>query len=271
VKTVGQTLLRNLGLYHRVKSSFAYDLYWRVADRRLIEERDSEVEFFRRNLAGLQRGDLIFDIGANRGHKTDIFLRLGARVVAVEPDESNQKILRESFLSYRIARKPVTIVGSAVSDESGVGTMWVDEPGSAKNTLNAKWVQTLQTDRERFGQTLQFGSRVEVKTVTLEELTQRYGRPFYVKIDVEGHEPSVLRGLHRPVPFVSFEVNLPEFKGEAAECVDLLHELSPSGQLSQTSQCRGLLKQWLSREEFLQQLDACAEPSIEVFWRANPA
>ena len=44
--------------------------------------------FYRKLLAGLQRDGLIFDIGANMGAKTDIFLRLGARVVSVEPDDA---------------------------------------------------------------------------------------------------------------------------------------------------------------------------------------
>jgi len=45
-----------------------------VADRRWIDARKRETEFFVKTLIGFRKGDLIFDIGANRGLKTRIFL-----------------------------------------------------------------------------------------------------------------------------------------------------------------------------------------------------
>src|SRR5450755_1403866 len=199
LKRTAQTTLQRLGLYHRIKSSVAYDLYWRLVNPALLAARDEEVAFFRRVLGGFQANDLVFDIGANQGHKTDIFLRLGSRVIAVDPDQTNGRILRENFLQNRLRKRPVTVVTKAVSDQSGLETMWVDKPGSAKNTLNSKWVETLQSDAGRFGQTLEFQNKVEVETVTLDELIRLYGQPFYIKIDVEGHEPGVLRGLSTSV------------------------------------------------------------------------
>lgn len=270
MKGAAQDLLQRAGLYHRIKSSVAYDLYWRWADPQLIADQEAEIAFFRRHLDGLKANDLIFDIGANRGHKTHIFLRLGARVVAVDPDKSNQEALRESFLSYRLKRKPVEIVGKAVSERSGRETFWVDEPGSAKNTLNNKWVETLQRDGSRFGETLQFRDKVEVETVTLDQLIESYGKPFYIKVDVEGHEASVLRGLRSAVPYVSFEVNLPEFRDEARECVDLLAKLSDTGKFNYTTDCCGemALPEWLERDAFRSALAELHEPSLEVFWRS---
>jgi hypothetical protein len=49
-----------------------------VADRSLVEQRRQEFNFFRKTLVGFRRNDLIFDIGANRGLKAEIFLKLGA-------------------------------------------------------------------------------------------------------------------------------------------------------------------------------------------------
>jgi len=270
MKRTIQGILRKLGLYQRVKTSLAYDLYWKMADARLIQERTREVSFFQQVLQGFQEGDLIFDVGANMGQKTDVFLRLGARVVAVDPDRSNQEILRQRFLAWRLRKKPVTIVGKAVSDSLGTHTMWVDEPGSAKNTLNPKWVDTLRIDAQRFGTTLQFAEKQEVETTTLEELFRIHGRPYYIKIDVEGHEPAVLKGLRSAVPYVSFEVNLPEFKPEAMQCVELLNGVAPQGQFNHAADCqKGLASErWRSKADFLKVLDACSEPCIEVFWKS---
>jgi FkbM family methyltransferase len=270
IKKYAQRLLKRVGLYHRFKSSYVYDLYWRFANQRLLDNRAKEVEFYRKTLLGFRKGDIIFDIGANEGYKTDIFLRLGAKVVAVEPDERNQGILEQNFLTYRLIKRPVTIVGKAVSDRSGAETMWIDEPGSAKNTLNRKWVETLKADSSRFGESLEFGQRKEVETITLEELIRSQGLPFYVKIDVEGYEAVVLRGLRNPVPYLSFEVNLPEFRPEALECIELLENVAAQGVLNYAPDCRrGLaLERWLSRNEFVDVLNDCREPCIEVFWRA---
>ena len=269
-KAAVQNLLKRVGLYQRVKSSCAYDLYWRFADPRLLGDRTIEVNVFRQILQGFRPGDLIFDIGANIGHKTDVFLRLGAHVVAIDPDRSNQDTLRQKYLSLRLSKKPVVIVGKAVSDRNGVETMWVDKPGSGKNTLNRKWVDTLRGDAKRFGRTLHFSGTEEVETTTVEDLIESHGAPFYIKIDVEGHEVHVLRGLRSAVPYVSFEVNLPEFRPEACQCVELLNGLGAGGTFNYVADCRSGLGvgKWLSKEEFVYVLNSIDEPCIEVFWRA---
>ncbi len=261
------------GVYHRLKSSWVYDAYWTLADRSLIMDMAKEVDFYRNLLSGFRSGDLIFDIGANQGSKTDLFLRLAARVVAVDPDETNKRILEEKFLKYRLTPKPVTVINKAVSDRSATETLWIDVPGSAKNTLSLKWVETLRVDAARFGQTLKFVHQRKIETTTLEELIAAHGFPFFVKIDVEGHEVSVLRGLKRAVPNLSFEVNLPEFRAEGLECVALLGDLAAEGRFNYSSDCRrGLtLKEWVEPEAFSAVLSRCDETCIEVFWKSSPA
>jgi FkbM family methyltransferase len=268
-----QVLLRRLGIYNRLKSSYLYDLYWGLADRRLIENRRKEVDFYKRTLSDFKKGDVIFDIGANIGQKTSIFLRLGAKVVAVEPDPQNQEVLRQSFLGYRLVKRPVVIIGKAISAQTGSQIMWIDEPGSAKNTLSPKWVETLRTDVSRFGKSLDFGQIREVETTTLEDLIRSYGLPFYVKIDVEGHEASVLSGLQTAVRFVSFEVNLPQFKPEALECIKHLERVATGGEFNYVPDCLGglALESWVPKQKFVDVLNSCEESCVEVFWRAPAA
>jgi FkbM family methyltransferase len=264
-----KSLLKKVGLYGRLKGSALRDYYWRIADRRIIDQREREVGFYRHLLTGYQAGDLIFDIGANHGSKTDIFLRLGARVVAVDPDKANSEFLRQRFLDYRIRKKPLVVVDKAVSDNQGVETIWIDAPGSAKNSLSRKWVDTLRKDERRFGQRFDFSRERRVETVTLEHLITVYGLPFFIKIDVEGYEANVLRGLRRPVRFVSFEVNLPEFRQEGMECIELLDRIAERGQFNfATDCCEGLaMERWLGRNEFAEVLRDRREKCIEAFWR----
>jgi FkbM family methyltransferase len=271
LKPYVQTFLSRIGVYHRLKASHLYDLYWNISNKRVINERQREVEFYRTVLQGLPKPALIFDIGANQGYKTDIFLRLGARVVAIEPDRSNQAILSQKFLRYRFVNKEVVVVGKALSDKNAVETMWIDAPGSGKNSLSLKWVESLRVNPTRFGARLEFTEQRQVETTTVEQLINTYGRPFFIKIDVEGYEAMVLQGLERPVPYLSFEVNLPDFKSEGLQCIERLRELDAKGSFNYAADCLDELElqQWLNATEFREVLDGCQEKSIEVFWKAS--
>ena len=277
LKPYAQRILRSVGLHDRLRVSSVYDAYWKIADQNRIRNRDTEVRFYHDLLDGFLPGDLIFDIGANAGEKTDIFLRLGAHVVAVEPDDHNQEVLRRKFVKYRVTPKPVVIVDRAVSDSVGIATMWIDSPGSALNTLSEKWADALKGDDERRTahprDKLEFKQTKDVRTTTLDELISSHGTPLFIKIDVEGFELQVLRGLSRPVAYLSFEVNVPQFRADALQGLDLLQSLSGDGQFNYAADCkRGLaLEQWVDRAKFADVLRGCTEGCIEVFWRSRVA
>jgi FkbM family methyltransferase len=250
-----------------------YDLYWTLANRQLLISRSQEIKFYRDLLVGFKKGDLVFDIGANDGTKAEIFLRLGAKIVAVEPDQTNQKVLQDRFLSYRLNKKPLTIVGKAVSSSCGEETMWVDAPGSWMNTLNPKWVETLRNDTERFGSRLDFAQQIKVETVTIADLIRTYGLPFFIKVDVEGYEPKVLQGLPCPVRYLSFEVNLPEFLSEGMECIKILGNVDKNGEFNYAGELqKGLiLPQWVRADHFLPMFTRIDQKSVEVFWKTGAA
>lgn len=65
---------------------------------------------------------------------------------------------------------------------------------------------------------------MEVRTLTLDDLIDTYGRPAFIKIDVEGNELRALEGLSAPVRSLSFEYT-PEDIGTAMRCVERLREL----------------------------------------------
>jgi FkbM family methyltransferase len=263
--------MKHAGIYHRLQASPVYDFYWRFADKSVLDRRRKEADFYRSFLGGFHQGDLIFDVGANVGDKTSTFLKLGARVVAIEPDDLNQAILNEKFLKYPFAPKRVTVVSKGVSCRSAVETMWVNEPGSAMNTFSEKWAEALEHDDQRFGCRLEFAKGKAIEVTTLEELMVTHGVPFFVKIDVEGYKINVLRGLQRPVPYLSFEVNLPEFRPEGLQCIEILDHLAADGTFNFTADGKeGLCSErWLDRAEFSRIFEHCAEKTIEVFWKTR--
>jgi len=152
-------------------------------------------------------GQLCFDIGANKGSRALIFTLLGARTVALEPNESLTRMLR------RVPR--VTVVHRAVSDQPGRKTLLVnlnDQISSLNPDWQSKWPGFPDwTERT-------------VDCVTLDQLIAEHGLPDFCKIDVEGHEPAVLRGLSRAIPFCSFEA-APDFAENTQTCLALLARL----------------------------------------------
>lgn len=81
-----------------------------------------------------------------------------------------------------------------------------------------------------------------------------------------------MRGLRQRVPFVSFELNLRDFKDEGLECLKLLEAIGVGGKFNFAADCRrGLeMRQWLTKTEFENVLRKRDEKCIEVFWAAPP-
>jgi hypothetical protein len=62
----------------------------------------------------------------------------------------------------------------------------------------------------------------------LQQLIDKYGEPYFCKIDVEGFELEVLKGLTQSLPIISFEYCVPEMTKSAIACMSYLNSLSPN-------------------------------------------
>ena len=147
----------------------------------------------------VRRGDLVFDIGAHLGDRVASFRRLGARVVAVEPQPAMVKVLK---LFYGRGAE-VAIETQAVGRNVGTTSMMinVDNP-----TVSSASLDFIDAAREAPGWEKQRWTRsVSVPVTTLDELIDKHGVPAFIKIDVEGFEAEVLAGLTHVVNALSFE------------------------------------------------------------------
>jgi|SRR5579884_279618 len=192
------------------------------------------------------RGDLVFDVGANVGEYTQTFLELGARPVAIEPAPMLRSVL---------AGLGVPVESVAVSDRVGE-TVLAMGGGDLNSTVEPAYANVLA----RMGIDL---TRARVPTVTLDLLAERYGEPAFVKIDVEGHEPAVLRGMRFHPPALSFEFHT-SLLPHAAECLGLLEARGYRFRIS-----REFDFTWATREidahETSQILDEWAEDTPTLF------
>jgi FkbM family methyltransferase len=147
-------------------------------------------------------GDLVFDIGAHVGDRIGAFRRLGARVVALEPQPALAKTLR---LLY--GRDPmVTIRDEAAGRQPGSVTLNLNLSNPTISTASVEFIAAAAGAPAWQGQV--WSKRVQVPLTTLDALIAQHGTPAFIKIDVEGYEAEVLAGLSEPVEALSFELTL---------------------------------------------------------------
>ncbi len=145
------------------------------------------------------RGDLVFDIGSHVGDRVASFRRLGAHVVAVEPQPAPAAALR---LLY--GRDPeVDIVQAAVGDSEGELELHLNLDNPTVSTASTAFIAAADGAVGWQGQ--RWERSIRVRQTTLDALIERFGEPRFVKIDVEGFEARVLRGLSWPLASLSFE------------------------------------------------------------------
>lgn len=194
-------------------------------------------------------GDLCYDIGAHAGDITALLLEAGARVVAVEPQPDLVAQLAQRF----DGSPEVTVVATGVGARPGTAMLSVCDQATVVSTLKEHWKTGRFRDRS-------WDRQVEVTMHTLDQLIERFGLPAFSKVDVEGSEIDVLRGLSRPLPALSFEYAC-EFLDDAERCVERLIALGDYRfNYSSGEEYRFASGSWLSGRELTANLAGNSDP-----------
>lgn len=133
---------------------------------------------------------VLFDVGANQGvfakHLIRAWQGLNYRLYAFEPSVTTFGILQNQVVDLPY----VKLVNKGMSDKPGRVDLYFDKEGSGLASLYPRDLAHYRID---------FSSKETVEMTTLDQfcLQEKIERIDFLKLDVEGHELSVLRGGSR--------------------------------------------------------------------------
>ena len=193
----------------------------------------ADIDFYR---TLLQPGALCFDVGANIGDKSEALLNAGARVVAFEPN----RLLIPELSSRCRHHENWTLIEAALGSGTAIATLYAAE-SHGQSSLAQDWM----------GKTI---ASFHVPVVTLDSAIACFGIPAYCKIDVEGWELEVLKGLTKPIPLISFEFHLnAQGIDSTLSCLESLTRFGPSlVNITPAEGARFHFKEWVPLAQFIE-------------------
>jgi len=202
---------------------------------------ESEVAKQRREFYSqfLAPGDLYFDVGANFGNRIQPVSHIGLRIVAVEPQQECVAALRKKFGNR------ITVVPKGVGAIEETKTMFISD-SSVLSTFSKEWIHSTK-ESGRFSD-YKWDEQRQIQLTTLDNLIDEYGIPQFAKIDVEGFELEVLKGLSTPIAMISLEYAVPEATDNLISCIQRINDISNGDVLCRYSV--GESMQW-AQEEWL--------------------
>jgi FkbM family methyltransferase len=139
----------------------------------------------------------IYDIGANIGKFTDENIKINKDCDFILV-EANPKLAEDLKIKYKNNNK-ISVVNCLISDIDDEQIDFHVYQSDTISTANNEWIKNGRFKNYRLEKT------IKINSLSLDKLINVYGEPTYIKIDVEGYENVVIRGMKKYLGFLSFE------------------------------------------------------------------
>lgn len=205
-------------------------------------EEENHIKFYSQFI---KKGDLVFDVGANVGCRTKLFLNLDANVIAFEP----QPELCEHLSSYLSVHKNFKLQQTALGEKVGQETIHMCD-AHVLSSMSQRWISA--TKRARF-KNYEWNKETIVNVSTLDNQISKHGLPKFIKIDVEGYELEVIKGLSQKVPFISIEFTAEDIQN-SFRCIDTLKNLGSFKSSYSYAEELSLNSPWMNPDDLVKKL-----------------
>lgn len=155
---------------------------------------------------------MYFDIGANIGKWALENINKCQQIISVEASPITFEKLKKNCVNPKII-----LLNYAVCDNNGQDITFYHADSDTLSTLNKSW---LTDSKSRFYNHTKF-KEIICKTITIDDLINKYGMPKLIKIDVEGGEYECIKSLTQKVDLLCFEWAA-EMIVVAHNCIDYL-------------------------------------------------
>ncbi len=127
---------------------------------------------------------LIYDVGMFNGDDSRYYLHQGHTVVAIEANPA-----------YTLKDERVTVLNVAIAPEEGDVDFWVCDDNPVWSSLD-RAIASREGSKHH---------SIKVPARPFRDIVREYGLPYYLKIDVEGADMTVIRDIEKPPQYISVE------------------------------------------------------------------
>jgi FkbM family methyltransferase len=238
---IRKTVIRVLGFrtIEKIKS-----LVKNKERKKLIKKRR---EFY---LQFLNPNDIYYDVGANYGNRIEPIIKDKIKIIAIEPQQECIRYLTKKY------KDRITIIPKGLAEKKGVQSMYLSDAHTI-SSFSKDWIDAIKKSG-RFSD-YNWNKIQETEIETLDNLISKYGKPQFIKIDVEGYEYEVLKGLSQSITTISFEYTIPERKKSIIDCIDRIIKISNQNEVffnySIGESMEWTLDKWVSATEMKKEIN----------------
>ena len=148
-----------------------------------------------------------FDVGANIGTYSEVFLKLCKICIAIEPNKELINIIKKNN-NKLIKRGKLQLIQAGLGSVCGEKDFFISSSHTI-SSFSKEWVEAIRP--KMFSHT-KIVKTEKVQMLTLDYIIENNFMPNYIKMDIEGYELEAIKGLSQYIDIISFEYTLPHLK-----------------------------------------------------------